>query len=211
MQKKLRVRVVVPLDQRLADEYLSRSNRVYRTVVHAPLCIQEQPVERSALERGDARGLLLPMRFVPMPLDEMRAYRLQPLGLDGGDAARVQPRRLGQLRRHHPASGLPSHTGAGMNPEPDAAGAQIISVLGLRADVAEQAREQRPMNLLIGGGRPGNAPAQLDDQLLQLPVDIAPLAHAVEREKMLAAGLVELAAGFPVLERFLKELPELQP
>src|SRR5258708_11166743 len=125
MQKKLRARVVVPLDQRLADEYLSRSNRIQRTVVHAPLCIQGQPVERSALERGYARGLLLPVRFVQMPLDEMRADRLQPLAFAGGDAARLQPRALGQLRGHDPAPGLPAHAPAGTNPEQEAAVAQI--------------------------------------------------------------------------------------
>src|SRR5438046_10087792 len=67
------------------------------------------------------------------------------------------------------------------------------------------------MDLLIGGGRFGNAPAELDDQLLQLPVDVAPLLHAVEGEEMLAAGLVQLAAGFPVRERFLEEIPEFDP
>src|SRR5258706_5455164 len=67
------------------------------------------------------------------------------------------------------------------------------------------------MPLLIGGRRLRNAPAELADKLLQLAVDVAPLAHAVEREEMLAAGLVQLAAGFPVLERFLEELPQLQP
>src|SRR6267154_3081217 len=211
MQKERRARVVVALDQRPADEHLSRSGRVGRTVMHATLRIQQQPVERSTLERGDTRGLLLPMRFVLMPLDEMRAYSLEPLGLDGGDTARVQARGLGQLRSHDPAPGLPSHARTGMNPEADAAGAKIISVFGLRPDVAEHAGEQRPMDLLIGGGRFGNAPAELADQLLQLPVDVAPLAHAVEREEMLVADLVQLAAGFPVLERFLEELPELEP
>src|SRR6266513_2845906 len=67
------------------------------------------------------------------------------------------------------------------------------------------------MDLLIRGGRFGNAPAELDDQLLQLPVDVAPLLHAVEGEEMLAAGLGQLAAGFPVRERFLEEIPELDP
>src|SRR6266480_737508 len=67
------------------------------------------------------------------------------------------------------------------------------------------------MDLLIRGGRFGNAPAELDDQLLQLPVDVAPLLHAVEGEEMLAAGLVQLAAGFSVRERFLEEIPELDP
>ena len=98
-----------------------------------------------------------------------------------------------------------------MNPETDAARAQIISVLRLRADVAEQAGEQRPMDLLIVGGRLENAPAELHDQLLQLPVDVAPLTHAIEGEEMLPAGLVQPAAGFPLRERFLEKIPELDP
>src|SRR5258707_6344969 len=211
MQKERRARVVVALDQRPADEHLSRSGRVRRTVRPAALRIQQHPVERPALERGDTCGLLLPMRFVPMPLDEMRAYSLEPLGLDGGDTARVQARGLGQLRGHDPAPGLPSYARAGMNPEADAAGPEVIPLLGLRPDVAEQAREHGPMHLLIGGRRLRNAPPELGDKLLQLAVDVAPLAHAVGREEMLAAGLVQLAAGFPVLECFIEELPELQP
>src|SRR6266699_5131437 len=67
------------------------------------------------------------------------------------------------------------------------------------------------MDLLMRGGRFGNAPAELDDQLLQLPVDVAPLLHAVEGKEMLAAGLVQLSAGFPVRYRFLEEIPELDP
>ncbi len=159
VQKKRRARLVIALDQRLADEYLPRSDRVHRPEVHAPLCIQQQPVERSALERGDARGLLLPMRLVLVALDEVRADRLEPLGLDGSDAARVEARGLGQFRRHDPAPGLPPHARAGMNPEADAARAQIISFLGLHADVAEQAREQRPMHLVIG--EPSSAASSL--------------------------------------------------
>src|SRR6267154_2654822 len=198
MKKERRARVVVALDQRLADEHLSRSGRVRGTVMHATLRIQQQPVERSALERGDIRGLLLPMRFVLMPLDQMRAYSLEPLGLDGGDTARVQARGLGQLRGHDPAPGLPSYAGAGMNPEADAARPEVIPFLGLRPDIAEQTGEQRLMHLPISRSRLRNAPAELGDQLLQLAMDVAPLAHAVEREEMLAAGLVQLAAGFPV-------------
>src|SRR2546430_16071546 len=126
VQEEGRARVVVALDQRMADEYFPRFDRVHGPVVHAPLRVQREPVERSALERGNARGLLLPVRRVLMPPDEMGTDSLEPFGLDGGDAARVQARSLGQLRRHDPAPGLPSHTRAGMNPEPDAAGAQII-------------------------------------------------------------------------------------
>src|SRR5260221_8565881 len=100
MQKERRARVVVALDQRPADEHLSRSGRVRRTVMHATLRIHQQPVGRSTLERGDTRGLLLPMRFVLMPLDEIRAYPLEPPGLDGGDTPRVKARGFGQLPGH---------------------------------------------------------------------------------------------------------------
>src|SRR5207245_10332788 len=56
-----------------------------------------------------------------------------------------------------------------------------------------------------------NAPAELHDQLLQLRVDVAPLTHAIEGEEMLPAGLVQPAAGFPLRERFLEKIPELDP
>src|SRR6266571_5980319 len=81
MRKERRARLVVALDQRPADEYPSRFDRVHRTVMHAPLCIQQQAVERPTLERGDARRLLLPVRLVLVALDQVRADRLEPLGL----------------------------------------------------------------------------------------------------------------------------------
>src|SRR5258706_1361028 len=62
VQEKRRACVVVALDQRLADEDLSRFGRIHRTEMHAPLSIRHQTQKRPALERGAARGWLLPMR-----------------------------------------------------------------------------------------------------------------------------------------------------
>ena len=48
------------------------------------------------------------------------------------------------------------------------------------------------------------------DQRRELAVDVAPLAHAPVREKMLVQELGQLAVRFLVLERVLEKAPELQ-
>jgi hypothetical protein len=74
----------------------------------------------------------------------MRAHLLDPLRLDLREAARVQAARLDQLGRHDPAAGLLRERGARPQMELDAARAEVMRiVVGLQADVAEQAGQQR--------------------------------------------------------------------
>ncbi|MDT4850792.1 hypothetical protein FQZ97_849520 [compost metagenome] len=55
-------RFPVASDQRLADEDFARARRVHPAIVGAAVVVDHQPVERGALQRRDARGLLLPVR-----------------------------------------------------------------------------------------------------------------------------------------------------
>ena len=90
------------------------SHRIDRAVMHAPVAVEQQcRTAWRARTPPPARALLLPMRLVPVALDQMRAYALQPLRFDARDAAREQARGLDQFRRHDPAARPSSPT-----PEP---------------------------------------------------------------------------------------------
>src|SRR5262249_55423528 len=118
---------------------------------------------------------------------------------------------LGHLRSHDPPPGFLADARSRVDPEADAARAEIVSFLGLHARVAEKAGEKRAMDLRIRRGSLRGLPSQLRNQLPELSVHIAPLAHAVVRQEMLAAGLVQLAVRLPSVEPVVEELPELQP
>ena len=112
--------------------------------------------------------------------DQVRADALQPLRLDARDAACEEARGLGELGRHDPAPGLLAHARAGVDQELDAARAEVVlAVLGLAADVAEQAGEQRAVDLRVARRSFSDTfQPMLGDEGVQLAVDVAPLAHA---------------------------------
>ena len=210
--EKRRARLVLALDQRLADEYPARFGRIERAVVDAPVGVEQDAVQGRALERGDAGGLLLPVRLVLVAPDQVRAHALQPLRLDARDAASVQARGFGDLRGHDPAPGLLAHARTGVDLELDAARAEVkFAVLGLAADVAEQAGKQRAVDLRVARLLSGQLPSQLGDESMQLAVDVQPLAHAVVGEEVFPAQIHQLAVRFLVRERLLVELPQLEP
>src|SRR5512147_1599421 len=98
-----------------------------------------------------------------------------------------------------------------MDPELDAARAEVTPLLRLDPDVAEQPHQERAVDLRVAGGLLRDSPAELRGQLLQLAVSVAPFAHSVEGKEMLATGGVQPAARSPVGQRFLEELPQLEP
>jgi hypothetical protein len=64
-------------------------------------------------------------------------------GVDRRHAAREEPRRLGEFRRHHPLRLLLPQGRAREDVEADTACAEILAaLLALHPDVAEQSREQ---------------------------------------------------------------------
>jgi hypothetical protein len=188
------LRVPVAGDERLADEDLARGGRVDAGEVDAPVGVDDDAVERRALERDDLRRLLLPVRLEQLRLDEVPGERRQPARLDRGDAARVEARRLDELGGDDPLARLLRQARAGMAPEADAARAEVRLVLvALDADVAEQPGEHRLVELLVRRRRRVESPAVLGDDGLQLRVDVAPLAHAPRRDEVLAQQLLVLA------------------
>ena len=125
-------------DQRLAEQDFARQFRIARTVVHAPLGMDHQAVQRDALPGHD------------MLADQVGADLLQPFRLDLGDAAREQARSLDDLGGDDPAPGLLQQAGTRMDVEADAACAEVVLVfLDDEADVAEQAGQQGLVDGLV--------------------------------------------------------------
>ena len=126
---------------------LARELRVERTVVHAP--VRRTPAARRACRARPpppARAIFSQCGLLAVALEQMRAQLLQPLRLDGGHRARVEPRGLDELRGDDPLARL-LRARARVHPELDAARAGVVAVrLVLHADVAEQPGEQRAMD-----------------------------------------------------------------
>ncbi|MDR8821975.1 hypothetical protein FEQ05_05719 [Burkholderia pseudomultivorans] len=212
VREERQLRVELAVDERAADEQLARPRRILFAERDAPPVVDRQPVQRRALERADLRGALLPVRLGQRLLQQVRADLLDPFGLDLREAARIQPARLDELGRHHPAAGLLRERGARPQIKLDAARAEIVRiVVGLHAEVAEQARQQRQMHLLVGRVGFVEAPAVLAHDRQQLRMDVAPLAQPQVRQEVLPARVDQLAVRLLVRDRFLEPCPDLQP
>ena len=85
----------------------------------------------------------------------------------------------------------------------------MVAVERFHADIADEAGEERPVDLLVSGGRGVLADLELRGHLAQLPREVAPFAHAHIGKEMLAAGVVELSVGFLVHEGRIEETPQV--
>ena len=123
----------------------------------------------------------------------MAAHLLQPGRVDGGDAAPKQARGFHQFGRHNPAPRFFHQMGAGMRKELDAARAQVFArvALGLQlaTDVAQQPGQHRQMQLLVACRQRVESPFVFRHHGVQLRVDVAPLAHAAQVDKVLPQQL----------------------
>ena len=125
-------------DEALADEQLARLLRIHRAVIHALLGIDDDAVERRALEGHGLHRFLFPVRVEVTALDEMRADLFEPLGLDARHAAREKLGRLGDFGGGDPLAGFFDQRRAGMDEKLDPARAEVVPrVLGLAADIAQ--------------------------------------------------------------------------
>ena len=215
MTEKRRTRLPLASHQRLPNEDLARGGRVHRPVVHPPPGIDRQAVERGTLQRHHLGALLFPMRLGLAASQQMRTERLQPLRLDAGNTARIQARGLHQLGRHDPAPGFFLHARSGVNPEADAARTQVMPLLALEPDIAQQAGHERTVyrhraRLQIGRGIVRrHRPAQLLHHFLELGVNVAPFPHTVERQKVIAAQALQFALRV-VRQRLFKKTPQFE-
>ena len=130
------------------------------------------------------------MRVQQLLFEQMAGHLLHPLRLNGGNAPAKQTGGFHQLGHHDPAARLFAQVRAGVAVELDAARAQVLGLrhlvaLGLPANVAQQARQHREVDLLVAGGRCVQPPFVLGHHGVQLAVDVAPLAHAADVDKVL--------------------------
>ena len=61
-RQKGQLAVPVAGHQRFSNEDFTRAHRVHPAEVDAPAVVNHQAIQRSALQRGDLRGLLFPVR-----------------------------------------------------------------------------------------------------------------------------------------------------
>src|SRR5690606_11574712 len=116
------------------------------------------------------------------------------------DAATEQARGLDDFGADDPAARALGQMRARMAMELDTARAEVdVFALVLAADVAEQAREHREMDLLVGRRGLVDAPQMFRDDRQQLRVDVAPLAHAADVDEVLPQQVFVLAVAELVL------------
>ena len=203
-------------DERLADEYVPRGLRIDVAVRDAPPRHQRQPVELDALAGDDLAAVGIPARLEVVARHAIAGDGLDPFGLDLRRAARVEPRCFHELGGEHPFRPLLREARSRVQMEPDSARAprSPSSSPSRRADVAEQAREQRLVDRLVRRRVDGSGqlrlprPALLGDFAGELRVHVAPFAQAQVGNELRAAGIDELAVRELLAELLLEELPE---
>ncbi|MCY1526350.1 hypothetical protein D9M68_613600 [compost metagenome] len=98
-----------------------------------------------------------------------------------------------------------------MDVETDLAGALVVpAFVALEADVAQQPRQQRQVQLFVGGFRLVHAPALLAHQGRQLGVHVVPFAQPDGRQEVLAQQRHQLALRCFVLHLLAVPAPQLQ-
>ncbi|MNX91949.1 hypothetical protein D3C86_1240670 [compost metagenome] len=171
-------RVDLARHQRLTDEEFARLRRVDATVMDAPARVDGQPIQRGALVGHDLPGLLFPARVRPVFANQVRAHFFQPHGVDARHAAGIQARGVDQFSRHDPAARLLYQARARMDVETDFTRALVVAAfVAFETDIAQEARQQRQVQLLVGGFRLVDAPALLAHQGSQLRVHVVPFAQ----------------------------------
>ena len=133
----------------------------------------------------------------------MGANLLQPLWLDIGQAAPKQACGFYQFGRHQPAPRLFGQMRPGMGKELDAARTQVLALrafaFGFEANIAQQAGQHSQVQLLVAGWAGIELPLVFGHHGVQLAVNIAPLAHPAQADKVLAQQLLVLAVAEFVL------------
>ena len=165
------------MDQRLAREDAPRFFGRDRPVVHdagsppAPGRASSTRSRATTSSRASSQSGSRYSRF-----SRCARRRLDPHGLDLGDAAREHARRLDDVRGHDPARLAPPQRRARKNMKADAARAEIVALLAAHADHRAKARQQRAMHPGVAR-RPALAPqADLGRAVRDLRVDVLPFA-----------------------------------
>jgi hypothetical protein len=118
---------------------------------------------------------------------------------------------LHDLRRHHPLDTLFRQHRIRRDEELDLARAEVIgfAVHTLAADVAEQARQQGFVDLLVSSGLVIETHAHLRHLRMQLLVQLVPFAQAQRRQEFFTALVCPQLVGLLVLHGILEPCPQL--
>src|SRR5208282_4787348 len=96
-------------------------------------------------------GLYFPVGITPGALEQVLGDALEPLRLDAGELARVEPVGLDQFSGDHPAQGLARERRSGPQIELGRARTEVVRfILRLDADISDQAGQQGEVHLFVG-------------------------------------------------------------
>ena len=192
--QKGQVGLPLPFDQGFANEDLARAGQIHLGIRNTTPAVDHQPVQGGALHALHLGVTSVPLRIQDLLAQQMRPHLLQPARLDVGDAATKETCGLDQLGAHHPASRFLAQLRSGVSVKTDAPRTQVALLIVLTpADVAQQARQHRAMQLVVAGRLGVQVPALLVDHGEQLRVHITPLAQTTRVDEMLSQQLFELA------------------
>ena len=183
-------------DEPFLDEHIARADRIDRPERDAAFRHQHELSEARALPRGDLAGFLDEMRLELALLAKVRRDADDPVGLDPRADPRKPARGLDHFRGDDPVRRAARERAGRMHREERAHRRAVLALLRLQADLRGESREHRPMESAVVDLRAGLADLDrevLRAQLLELPDDIRPLAHALVGQHVLLAPLALLA------------------
>src|SRR5262249_36769124 len=118
---------------------------------------------------------------------EIAGGGLHPFRFYTRRTTRIKPRRLDQFGRQHPPGLFFAQPGTRKDGELDAARAKILAgLLAPAPDIAQEARDERAMDLLVARPLLVDAHVHFTHQRRELAMDVAPFAQAALRQELLA-------------------------
>ena len=198
--QKRPIAIELGIDQCFTDEDLPRPGFIHTRIGLAATAVHHQSIQGGALHGQHIPTAFVPMRVQHLAPQQMLGHLLQPCGVELRHTATKQARCLDKLGTHHPAARFFLQPVARVGIKANAPGPQVgLIVIGLEADVAEQARQQRQVQLLVAGRCAVARPALLGDHRDQLRMHIAPFAPAPHMDEALFEQVFQLALAQFVL------------
>ena len=198
--QKRPIPIELTVNQGFADENLPRTRLVHPGIGFAPAAVNHQTIQGSSLHGQHVPTAFVPMRVQHLAPQQMLGHLLQPSGVELRHSAAKQARGLHQLGTHHPAARFFLQPVARVGVKANSPGPQVgLIVIGFEADVPEQARQQRQVQLLVAGRCAVARPALLGDHRDQLRMHIAPFAPSPHMDEALFEQVFQLALAQFVL------------
>ena len=210
MGEELSFGLELAFHQRPTNKQLPRLLGRNRPVMDATARHNRQAKQSDLFKRHDLRALHFPMGFAIATFHQMLRLGLDPLRVDLCDGARKQLGGFNQLKGHDPFGCFFRQPRARVNHKLAVTCTKVLSILKQRAQVGEQARQQRLVQLagcfspcllgllfalvLITRQRRRYLNVHIPQQLAQLAEGIVPLAHAQVVNIVLTTPAAQLVA-----------------